>query len=152
MVNRDWANDDGSASSTVSAVERDNGGLLVARVVLRLQGVYYLVTGLWPVIDMRSFELITGPKTYDWLVRMVGLLAASIGLTLLVAARRLRPSAEGVLLSCTSALSFAAIDVVYVFTGRIREIYLLDAIVELCFIALLLSAWIAGTIAARRRR
>ena len=91
-------NDAGVAGSLASATERDNGGLLVARVVMRLQGAYYLVTGLWPVIDMRSFELITGPKTDDWLVRTVGVLAASIGLTLLVAARRRRPSVEGVLM------------------------------------------------------
>lgn len=142
----------GLAAPRASAVERDNGGLYLARVVMRVQGAYFLVTGLWPVVNMHSFELITGPKTDDWLVRMVGLLAASIGLTLLAAARRLRPSGEAVLLSCTSALSFTAIDIIYVFAGRILEVYLLDALVELCFVALLLSGWIAGTMIARRRR
>jgi hypothetical protein len=51
------------------------------RSVLRAQGGYYLVTGLWPLVHLASFEAITGPKVDDWLVRMVGLLAAVIGAT-----------------------------------------------------------------------
>lgn len=149
-MNRDWVNDAGLAGPLASAAERDNGGLLAARMLMRLQGAYFLLTGLWPVIDMRSFELITGPKTDDWLVRMVGLLAASIGLTLLVAARGRRPSSEAVLLACASAVSFMLIDVVYVLAGRIREVYLLDALVELCFVVVLLASWLVGTRAARR--
>ena len=110
---------------------------------MRLQGVYYLITGLWPVVSMYSFELITGPKTDDWLVQMVGLLAASIGLALLVAARGRRPSVEGLVLGVTSALSFTAIDVIYVLAGRILEVYLLDALLELCIVLLLLVGWIS---------
>ena len=30
--------------------------------VLRVQGSYYLVTGLWPLVHLASFEAITGPK------------------------------------------------------------------------------------------
>ncbi|MGH7661110.1 MAG: hypothetical protein ACRENA_09390 [Vulcanimicrobiaceae bacterium] len=49
------------------------------RRVLKLQAGYYIATGIWPLLSMRSFEAITGPKTDRWLVRMVGLLAATIG-------------------------------------------------------------------------
>ena len=110
----------------------------MARVVMRLQGVYYIITGLWPVVNISSFELITGPKTDDWLVKMVGLLAASIGLALLFAARGTRPSLEGYVLAIASALSFAAIDLYYSLNGTIREVYLLDALVEIAIVVLLL--------------
>lgn len=115
----------------------------MARVVMRLQGVYYIITGLWPVVNMYSFELITGAKTDDWLVKMVGLLAASIGVALLFAARRERPGIEGYVLAIATALSFTAIDVFYVLNGTLLVIYLLDALLEGCIIVLLLAgAWI----------
>jgi hypothetical protein len=114
----------------------------MARVVMRLQGVYYIITGLWPVVSIYSFELISGPKTDDWLVKMVGLLAASIGLALLFAARGMRPSVEGYVLGIASALSFIAIDVYYVLNGTLLEVYLLDALLEICIVVMLLAgAW-----------
>ena len=115
---------------------------------MRLQGVYYIITGLWPVVSIYSFELVSGPKTDDWLVKMVGLLAASIGLALLVAARGARPSVEGIVLGVVSALSFTAIDVFYVLDGTLLGVYLLDALLEVCIVVLLLGGWMVG----RRRR
>ena len=112
------------------------------RVVLRLQAVYYAVTGLWPIVSMETFELVTGPKTDDWLVHMVGLLAASIGLALWTGARTApRPPDAVVLLAVASAASFAAIDLVYALDGIISAVYLLDAAAEVGLLALLLVAW-----------
>lgn len=54
-----------------------------AIILPAVQGAYYLLTGLWAVIDIDSFMLVTGPKDDVWLVKMVGLLAASAALTLL---------------------------------------------------------------------
>src|SRR4051794_41964369 len=66
----------------------DEENAMMSRIhVLRAQGAYYTLTGLWPLVHMASFEAVTGPKTDDWLVRMVGLLAAVIGATLLTAGR-----------------------------------------------------------------
>ena len=79
---------------------------------------------------MRTFEAVTGPKTDRWLVRMVGLLAASIGVSLLQAAKRTELSGEARTLAATSALAFATIDTVYSLRGRISKIYLADAVVE----------------------
>jgi len=36
-----------------------------------LQGLYWLVTGLWGLIDVHSFMKVTGPKTDIWLVKTV---------------------------------------------------------------------------------
>jgi hypothetical protein len=107
--------------------------------VLRIQGGYYLVTGLWPLVHLTSFEAITGPKVDDWLVRMVGLLAAVIGTTLLVAARQGTRTREIYVLAIGSAFAFGAIDTWYALQGRIASVYLVDAVVELGVVALLLS-------------
>ena len=101
--------------------------------LFRLWGAYYVVTGLWPLIHLASFERVTGPKTDDWLVHMVGLLAAVIGGTLLRASAR--PTTETATLAVASALAFAAIDVWYAATGVISSIYIADAVVELLLIA-----------------
>jgi hypothetical protein len=62
--------------------------------VLFIQGVYYLVTGVWPLVSMDTFLRVTGPKTDLWLVNTVGALIAVIALALLVAAWRRRATAE----------------------------------------------------------
>jgi hypothetical protein len=106
--------------------------------VLQGQSAYYVITGLWPVVHMSSFEAITGPKVDDWLVRMVGLLAAAIGAALGVAARRGRGhEVEVLVLAAGSALAFTAIDLRYALAGQISPIYLADALVEVGLLAAL---------------
>jgi len=111
----------------------------LTRTLLRLQAVYYLATGLWPVASITTFEMVTGPKTDDWLVRMVGLLAAVIGLAVgvLLSAAGLTP--ELLVLSIGSALAFAAIDLFYALAGVIAPVYLGDAVLQLGGVTLL--AW-----------
>jgi hypothetical protein len=38
------------------------GTATLTRLALLGQGVYYPVTGIWPILDRRSFEQVTGPK------------------------------------------------------------------------------------------
>jgi len=102
------------------------------RTILRLQGGYYLATGVWPLLHIPSFEAVTGPKTDDWLVHMVGLLAAVNGAALGLAAQKSRHlETEMVILAAGTALAFAAIDIWYVLKGVISPIYLADAAVQL---------------------
>jgi ABC-type branched-subunit amino acid transport system permease subunit len=106
------------------------------RWLLGLQAGYYAITGIWPLVHLPSFEAVTGPKIDDWLVHMVGLLAAAIGIPIGIAAVRNRGRlTEVVVLAVTSALAFAAIDLWYGLTGRISPIYLADAGVQLGLIA-----------------
>jgi hypothetical protein len=84
---------------------------------------------------MPLFLAITGPKTDLWLVRMVGLLAVTIGLSLGAAARRKRIGVESIVLALGAAVSFTAIDVTYVALHRISTIYLADAALELVILA-----------------
>jgi hypothetical protein len=95
------------------------------------QGIFYLVTGIWPLIDIVSFQLVTGPKTDLWLVKTVGLLVSVIGAVLLLAARRRNVSDEIVMLAAGSALALAAIDSIYALSGVISAVYLGDAVVEI---------------------
>ena len=38
------------------------------------QGVYYVVSGAWPLVYIDSFQKVTGRNTDLWLVHTVGLL------------------------------------------------------------------------------
>jgi hypothetical protein len=101
------------------------------RRLARTQGAYYLATGLWPLVSMRTFEAVTGQKTDRWLVRMVGLLAAVIGLSLVTRGQR---TADGTL-AVGSALAFATVDTWYAARRQISPVYLADAVVELVLVA-----------------
>jgi hypothetical protein len=115
-----------------------------------LQGTYYLVFGVWPLLDIRSFQAVTGEKTDHlstgqdadhWLVFTVGLLIAVIGLTLLVAAWRRSITFELTLLGIGAAMALLAIDVIYVGRGTISRIYLLDAVIQVAIGISWLGVW-----------
>ncbi len=105
------------------------------------QGAYYLVTGIWPLLSIGSFQWVTGPKYDRWLVKTVGVLIAVIGGVTALAGRQGRVTPEIALLATGSAAGMTAIDVVYVHRGRIRAIYLLDAAAEVGLIGLWVLAW-----------
>lgn len=113
--------------------------MLNAREALRFQAVYYLATGVWPLVNRRSFEAVTGPKADWWLVQMVGLLAATIGAAIAVGTREVRPSPALRTLAVLSALSFASIDTLHALRGRISKIYLTDAALELALVLTILG-------------
>jgi hypothetical protein len=99
------------------------------------QGLYYSLTGIWPLVSIETFQMVTGPKADRWLVKTVGTLVATIGAVLLCAGWRRNTTAEIPMLAAGSAASLAAIDVVYTARGRISRVYLLDALAELALIA-----------------
>lgn len=113
-------------------------GNLLLKLAL-IQGLFYLVTGVWPLLDIVSFQVVTGPKTDLWLVRTVGVLVTVVGVVLIAASRSRRVTPEIVMLAVGSALGLAAIDLRYALAGRISAVYLADAVVE---IGLSLVWWI----------
>jgi hypothetical protein len=108
------------------------------------QGAFFVATGLWPIVHMRSFEAVTGPKTDKWLVKTLGGLIAAVGGAIVVGgserARMLPVLAAG------AAAALGTADVVYVAKKRISPVYLLDAVVE----AGLVGAWLLATRPPRR--
>lgn len=111
-------------------------------MVCLAQGSYFLLTGVWPLLHMRSFLAVTGPKTDLWLVRTVAALIIAIALTLLLGFVRNEISPEVRLLAMTSALALLAVDVIYVMKKVISPIYLADAVVEVVLISLWIAVWI----------
>jgi heme O synthase-like polyprenyltransferase len=108
--------------------------MTLPRALLFLQSGYFLLTGIWPLLHFESFELVTGPKTDDWLVIAVAALVVAVGATLLVAAvRRVHPI-EVVVVAVGSALALGAVDLVFVPRGVIPPIYLVDAALEGAFV------------------
>lgn len=105
------------------------------------QGGFYLLTSLWPLASMRSFQWVTGRKTDLWLVRTVALLLAVIGTVLTLAGYRQRTGPESALLGAGSAAALAGIDIYYAVIGRISRVYFLDALVELAFAVLWARAY-----------
>ena len=103
--------------------------------VALLQGSYYLITGLWAIVHIESFQKITGPKTDLWLVKTVGLLLAVIGAGLLLAAYRQQLDPALIVIAVGSAAALIAIEVVYVAKRTISRIYLMDAAIEAGLIA-----------------
>lgn len=115
------------------------------RPVALVQGLYYIVTGFLPVISMRTFEKVTGPKPEHWLVQTVGLLIGVIGAVLTSAGLRGRAAEPEIsLLAVGSAASLASVDLVYWKRGTLPKVFLLDALGEIAF-----AAW---WVAARGKR
>jgi ABC-type nickel/cobalt efflux system permease component RcnA len=109
------------------------------------QGAYYFLTGVWPLVSIETFQMVTGPKTDHlvtgneadhWLVMTVGVLVTAIGATLLFAAWRKSLSPEVPFLAIASAIALTAIDVIYVTRQVIPPIYLADAAVEVGLIGI----------------
>jgi hypothetical protein len=102
---------------------------------LWVQGIYYLLTGIWPLVSIETFMMVTGPKTELWLVRTVGALICVIAVVLLTAAVRQDRWTEIGVLAVGTALVLAVVDVTYVLLGTIPPVYLADAGVELVLIS-----------------
>jgi hypothetical protein len=85
-----------------------------------------VATGLWSVIDIRSFERVTGPKMDHWLVKTVGALTAAIGVGLGLGAWRRRVTPELAAIGAGSAIGLATVS-----RRRISPVYLLDAVGQL---------------------
>jgi hypothetical protein len=107
-------------------------------IMAMVQGVYFALTGLWPLVHLRSFLAVTGPKTDLWLVHTVGVIVLCIGTALLVATARGEVNGTIIALAVTSALGLATIDVIYVVRRVIAPIYLVDAAAEV----LLVTGWL----------
>jgi hypothetical protein len=105
------------------------------QTLLVCQGLYYAATGIWPLLDRRTFQAVTGPKADFWLVETVGALVAVVGGTLVVAGVRGEAGPEIRLLATGSAGVLATIDIAYAARGRIPRVYLLDAALELGFVS-----------------
>jgi hypothetical protein len=107
----------------------------LAKKVWLVQAIYDVVTGIWGLVDIRSFQKVTGPKTDTWLVKTVSLLIVVVGTTIGSAGRRGKITPEIAALAVGTSAGLTAIDIVYVAKRRISPVYLLDVVAELALIA-----------------
>jgi hypothetical protein len=99
-------------------------------VVLIVQGMFYVTTGLWPVLHMPSFERASGIKVDKWLVKTVGLLLCVSGIIFI----RFSDSEAALWLAILDAFVLICIDLYYVYKRVIPKVYVLDSVVEAGFI------------------
>lgn len=95
--------------------------------ILTFQGVYYLVTALWPVINLESFLLFVGPKPDRFIFWTVDLLIIAIGSTILLGVRN---SDQGTttFLGIISAIAFMTVELI--FAGKISPFFWVDFTIE----------------------
>ncbi|MFP4348640.1 MAG: hypothetical protein ACOC3W_05540 [Thermodesulfobacteriota bacterium] len=110
--------------------------------VATAQGLFYIITGLWSLVSIDTFQAVTGPKTDLWLVKTVGAMLIVSGAVFLSAALRRRFSLEILVLAVGNATVLAAVDIIYSLQGRIPLIYLIDALMELIIIGAWIGAWL----------
>jgi hypothetical protein len=133
----------------------ENRPFTLATLLLWIQGSYFFLTGVWPLVSIETFIAVTGPKTDHlitgrigdhWLVMTVGVLITAAAIPMLVAAWRRTDAIEVAILAIGSSVGLTAIDVIYVLRGPIGPVYLVDAAAEVVLIA----AW--GVALLRRKR
>lgn len=101
-------------------------------------GAYLVFTGAWPLLHLRSFEKVTGPKREEWLTKGVGACLANVGIQLIQSALRGgRVRREVRSLAVRMAMTFAAFDFYYAgVRRRISPVYLVNGAAQLFFAAL----------------
>ena len=108
------------------------------RITIVAQAVYYLLTALWPIIDIQSFMRVTGYKHDIWLVKTVGALLIPESLTM-ISYLFIRTDRRPVfILGSLSCVAFICVDLYYSLTDVIHDIYLADAVLQ----CLLLISWL----------
>lgn len=102
------------------------------RSLLRLQGGYYVLGGLWPLVHFRSFEQVAGPKPDRFQTQVTSVLFISAGVTLLAGISKPGPAAPQVRLLATGAgTGLALLDLAY--RRRLRGIFRVEALMETIF-------------------
>jgi hypothetical protein len=122
-----------------------------------VQGIYFLVTGVWPLVSIHTFQAVTGRKTDHlvtgseadhWLVNTVGVLVTANSVVLLAAACRRRVTIDVATLGIASGIGLTAIDLIYVSRGTISAVYLTDAALEFMFVVAWAWAWRSMSLSA----
>lgn len=108
------------------------------KTIILAQGIYYLLTALWAIIHIKSFEKVTGPKNDHWLVYTVAAMIVCSSLVFLSASvGPFQISKEVLILSFSNAIALAFIDIVFSLKNVIRKVYLIDAAAEISLVIVL---------------
>jgi hypothetical protein len=108
------------------------------RTIILIQSVYTFITGVWPIIHIRSFMAVTGYKTDVWLVKTVGALLIPLSVCLFMHLFVKTDKRPVFVLGTLTSVAFICIDFYYAVNDVISDIYQLDGLIQVLF----LSAWI----------
>jgi hypothetical protein len=104
--------------------------------ILLLQGLYFILTGIWGLVDIESFMLVTGPKTDIWLVKTFSGLVLALGLSFVLNSF-MSGNTSTLITAALCAISLTIADTYYSLNGIISKIYLADGALELIFFILI---------------
>lgn len=104
------------------------------RYTLIIQSIYYLLTAVWPIIDIESFMEVTGPKTDIWLVKTVAALLLPVSFCFMASAYTRSGFWPVSILAAGSAAALFLIDFYYAGDGTISKVYMADGIIEIIFV------------------
>src|SRR5688572_24744206 len=93
------------------------------KFTLMIQGLYYLLTALWPLIDIDSFMDVSGPKTDVWLVKTVSVLLLCISVFLISAGIHKRFNVSVAVFAASLTVGLTVIDIYYSITDVIWNVY-----------------------------
>jgi hypothetical protein len=100
-----------------------------------IEGLFYFLAGVYPLLSMRRFLMVTGPKGDLWLVKTVGILIEVIGVVLFCSGFSGDVSLTILLLAACSSACLTAVGINCVSNEVISKVYLLDVAAELLLIA-----------------
>jgi hypothetical protein len=115
-----------------------NSRIKMLRSLLWIQGLYILATAVWPLVSIKTFMEVTGPKTDIWLVKTVAVLLIPIAACFLFNTFTRRPHVSVMVVGLTVSAGLSIIDFYYTYTDTIKWVYAVDGCIELIF----LVAWI----------
>lgn len=123
-----------------------------ARLIVWIQGVYFVARGGWPVIHFSSFEAVTQASPSSSFVQTAGALVLIIGLALCISGMRSVVCRECCLLASGSAAALCASDIVFTTQQAIPPVYLLDAALQCLFLAAWITlGWLMWRLPSRAR-
>jgi hypothetical protein len=110
----------------------------IYRLLLWIEGLYSLVTAVWPIVHIDSFMEVTGPKTDVWLVKTVSVLILAIAVFLLLQLRYASPVIPVAVLALIMSAGLIVIDFYYPSINRISDVYMADGVIQVIFVC----AWL----------
>jgi hypothetical protein len=105
--------------------------------------MYYLITAVWALVDIKSFMAVTGPKKDVWLVKTVSVLLIAISFSFMIYLYRRNDWLPPAVLAISCCIGLTIIDCFYSFNNTISAIYLGDAVVQfiltICWVIMIMK-------------
>ena len=111
------------------------GSLHLVSSIAVAQALFFVLTGLWPIVSIRVFQNVSASRKDFWLVKSMGLMLGIAGSIITGARSHQQTSPLISIFAIGTAAVLMAIDLVYVNWKKFSRIYFLDAVLEFCIVA-----------------